>query len=128
MHRGGLMSKVFGSSGKRSNPAGVVGLLAGIAGAGASAFLWIYRLHPESTLLGSYSSDLATGGTLSHQLVILAAVLGVMAILASIAGSTSGSGGSYFIGLVLGLVALSYPVLTWLNIVSSPLRHTVLNR
>ena len=128
MHREGLMSKVFGSSGKRSNPAGVVGILAGVAGAAASAVLWIYRLHPESTLLGSYSSDLATGGTLSRQLVILAAVLGVMAILASIAASTGGSGGAYFIGLVLGLAALSYPVLTWLNIVSSPLRHTVLNR
>jgi hypothetical protein len=128
MHRGGLMSKVFGSSGKRSNPAGVVSILAGTAGALGSAVLWIYRVHPESTLLGSYSTDLASGGTLSHQLVILSAVLGVMAILGSIAASTGGSGGGYFVGLVLGLVALSYPVLTWLNIVSSPLRHTILNR
>jgi hypothetical protein len=122
------MSKVFGSSGKRSNPAGVIAIFVGTAGAAGSAVLWIYRLHPESTLLGSYSTDLASGGTLSRQLVILAAVLGVMAILASIAASTGGSGGSYFVGLVLGLVALSYPVLTWLNIVSSPLRSTVLNR
>jgi hypothetical protein len=128
MHRGGLMSKVFGSSGKRSNPAGVVSILAGTAGALGSAVLWIYRVHPESTLLGSYSTDLASGGTLSHQLVILSAVLGVMAILGSIAASTGGSGGGYFVGLVLGLVALSYPALTWLNIVSSPLRHTILNR
>jgi hypothetical protein len=31
-------------------------------------------------------------------------------------------GGGYFIGLVLGIVALSYPVLTWLNLVSGPLQ------
>ena len=36
-------------------------------------------------------------------------------------------GGGYFIGLVLGLFALSYPVLTWLNIVSSPLKPGFLN-
>ena len=38
--------------------------------------------------------------------------------------SSSGGegGGGYFLGLVLGLFALSYPVLTWLNIVSGPLK------
>ena len=43
--------------------------------------------------------------------------------------SSSGGegGGGYFIGLVLGLFALSYPVLTWLNIVSGPLKPSFLN-
>jgi len=37
--------------------------------------------------------------------------------------SPAGAGGAgYFIGLVLGLVALSYPILTWLNIISGPLK------
>jgi hypothetical protein len=122
------MSKVFGSSGKRSNPAGVVGILAGIAGAACSAILWIYKIHPESQLMRSYSADLAAGGTLARQLAVLAAVLGVMAILAAVTASTGGSGGGYVVGIVLGVAALSYPLLTWLNIVSGPLKPSILNR
>ena len=44
-----------------------------------------------------------------------------MAVITSMMSSSGGEGGGgYFIGLVLGLFALSYPVLTWLNIVSGP--------
>jgi hypothetical protein len=50
-----------------------------------------------------------------------------MAILSSIMTSTSGEGGgSYFMGLVLGLVGLSYPLLDWLNVMSEPLRPSIL--
>ena len=50
-----------------------------------------------------------------------------MAVLASIMTSSSGEGGgSYFMGLVLGLAGLSYPLLTWLDIVSGPLRPHIL--
>jgi hypothetical protein len=95
----------------------------GLAAALASAILWIYRFAPESRILGKYSAEVATGGQLADQLATLAAVLGLMAILASIMTSTKGEGGgSYFIGLVLGLVGLSYPVLSWLNILSGDLR------
>jgi hypothetical protein len=111
------MAKVFGSSGRRTNPLGVLSIMTGLAGAGASAVLWIYRVHPESHLLGRYSGDLAIGGQFAQQLAALAAVLGLMAILSSIMSSTGGEGGSYFIGFVLGLVGLSYPVMTWLDMV-----------
>jgi len=117
------MTGVFGSSGKRSNPMGVVSIVTGLAGALAAAILWIYRIQPESQILGKYASQVAHGGPLAGQLAALAAVLGLMAVLSSIMTSSSGEGGgSYFIGLVLGLVALSYPLLTWLNIVSGPLK------
>lgn len=117
------MTGVFGSSGKRSNPMGLVSIVTGLAGALAGAVLWIYRIQPESRILGKYASQVAHGGPLAGQLAVLAAVLGLMAILSSIMTSSSGEGGGgYFIGLVLGLVALSYPLLTWLNIVSGPLR------
>lgn len=121
------MSKVFGSSGKRSNPIGFVSIFAGLCGAACSAVLWIYRIHPESRLLGSFSAEVASGGTLARQLATLAAVLGVMAILAAITATSGGSGGSYFVGLVLGLAALSYPVLTWLKVVSGPLQPSFLH-
>lgn len=121
------MAGVFGSSGKRSDPLGVVSIMSGLAAALASAVLWIYRVQPDSRILGQYSSEVASGGQLSEQLVALAAVLGLMAILASIMTSTSGEGGgSYFMGFVLGLAGLSYPLLTWLDIVSGPLRPHIL--
>ncbi len=117
------MSKVFGSSGRRTNPIGVISIVTGIAGAAASAILWIYRIQPASRILGKYSAEFAAGGQLSRQLAVLAAVLGAMAIIASMMSTTRGEGGGgYFIGLVLGLAALSYPLLTWLNIVSGPLK------
>ena len=122
------MGKVFGSSGKRSNPIGVISIVTGIAGALTTAVLWIYQVQPSSRIMGSYSAELAAGGRLSSQLTTLAAVLGLMAVLASMMSSSGGEGGGgYFIGLVLGLFALSYPVLTWLNIVSGPLKPGFLN-
>jgi len=118
-----LMAGVFKSSGKHANPMGVVSIVAGVAGALASAILWIYRIEPNSQILGQYSAQVADGGQLAEQLAALAAVLGLMAVLASIMTSTGGEGGgSYFIGLILGLVGLSYPVLTWLDILSGPIR------
>lgn len=117
------MTGVFGSSGRRSNPIGLVSVVTGLAGALASAILWIYRIQPHSRILGKYSAEVASGGPLAEQLAALAAILGLMAILSSVMTSTSGEGGgSYFIGLVLGLAALSYPLLTWLDIISGPLR------
>jgi hypothetical protein len=122
------MGKVFGSSGKRSNPIGVISIATGLAGALTTAILWIYQIEPGSRIMGSYSSELAAGGLLSSQLTALAAVLGLMAVITSMMSSSGGEGGGgYFIGLVLGLFALSYPVLTWLNIVSGPLKPGFLN-
>ena len=118
---------VFGSSGRHANPMGIVSIVTGLAGALASAVLWIYRIEPDSQILGKYSSQVAYGGQLAEQLAALAAVLGLMAVLSSIMTSSSGEGGGgYFIGLILGLVGLSYPLLTWLDILSGPLRPGVL--
>ena len=122
------MTGVFGSSGRHSNPMGIVSIVTGLAGALASAVLWIYRIEPNSQILGQYSSQVAHGGQLAEQLAALAAVLGLMAVLSSIMTSTAGEGGGgYFIGLVLGLVGLSYPLLTWLDIISGPLKPGFLN-
>ena len=121
------MAGVFGSSGRHTNPLGAVSVVAGLAAALASAVLWIYRVQPESRILGQYSAEVAAGGQLADQLVALAAVLGLMAVLSSIMTSSSGEGGgSYFMGLILGLVGLSYPLLDWLNILSGPLRPSIL--
>jgi hypothetical protein len=122
-----MSSKIFGSSGRRSNPLGVVSIFTGLAGALASAVLWIYQINPGSTILGKYAVELGHGGALSGQLATLAAILGLMAVLGSMMSSTGGEGsGGYFIGLILGLVALSYPVLSWLNVVSGSFQPGIL--
>jgi hypothetical protein len=122
-----MSSKIFGSSGRRSNPLGVVSIFTGLAGALASAVLWIYQINPASTILGKYSVELGHGGALAGQLATLAAILGLMAVLGSMMSSSGGEGsGGYFIGLILGLVALSYPVLSWLNVVSGSFQPGIL--
>jgi hypothetical protein len=113
------MAKLFGSSGSHANPIGVMAIVTGLAGGLASAVLWVYRLNPDSTILGKYSAQMAHGGILVGQLSTLAALLGLMAIIGAVMSTSGGQGaGGYFIGFVLGLFALSYPVLTWLNVVS----------
>jgi hypothetical protein len=122
-----MSSKIFRSSGRRSNPIGVISIITGLAGALASAVLWIYQLNPDSTILGKYAAQLGHGSVLTGQLAMLAAILGVMALIGSVMSSTGGEGaGGYFMGLVLGLVALSYPVLSWLNVVSGSFRPGLL--
>jgi hypothetical protein len=121
------MAGVYRSSGKRSNPLGVVSVMSGVAATLASAVLWIYRIEPGSRILGQYSGEMAAGGQMAEQLTALAGILGLMAVISSIMTSSSGEGGGgYFIGLVLGLAGLSYPVLTWLKVFSGPLTPDIL--
>jgi hypothetical protein len=111
------MGKVFGSSGKTSNPLGSIGVIVGLLGAAFSLALWIHYYQPETTILGTYSAQIH-GGVLGDQMSTLAAVLGVMAVIAGIGGGLGGRGnGTTVASLLLGIVALSYPVLTWLNVV-----------
>jgi hypothetical protein len=120
------MGGIFGSSGRHGDPLGVIAALVGVAGAACSALMWIYQINPDSTFLGSYSAQMTNGGRLGSQLVLLAAVFGLMAIIAGILSSLGGrAGASVVIALVLGVVALSYPVLSWLNVVSGPLRPSL---
>ena len=57
------------------------------------------------------------------QVAILAAVLGMMALLLGLASSAGGRARfSTSLSIVLGLLAISYPLLTALNIITSPLR------
>ena len=112
------MGGIFGSSGKTANPAGTVGSLVGAIGAGFSVVLWIYHFNPDSTLLGKYSQQLAAGGQMADQLGLLAIVFGGIAVVLGIVGGLGGRGGSTTVlSILLGIVAVSYPVLNALNLV-----------
>jgi hypothetical protein len=118
---------IYESSGRSySDPLSAVALITGLAGAVLSGALWLVRFQPQTQLLGSYGAQLAEGGPFAGQVAILAAVFGAMALLLGILSSAGGRGRfTTSLSIVLGLVAISYPVLTALNVVTSPLRSHV---
>jgi hypothetical protein len=112
------MAGIFGSSGRTANPVGSLGIVIGLAGALLSGALWLVHFQPETAVLGHYGAQIATGGALADQIRLLATMLGVMAVLFGIIGGLGGRGsGSTVASLVFGIAALSYPVLTGLNVV-----------
>jgi hypothetical protein len=112
------MAGMFGSSGKTSNPLGVVGAIVGAIGAGFSALLWLYHFNPDATILGSYSAQMIPNGQLANQLGVLAIVFGGLAVVLGIIGGLGGRGAaSTILSIILGIVALSYPVLNGLHLI-----------
>ena len=112
------MSGIFSSSGKTANPAGTVGSLVGAIGAVFSALLWLYHFNPDSTLLGKYSAQMAAGGLMADQLGLLAFWFGAIAVVLGIVAGLGGrGGGTSVMSILLGIAAMSYPVLTALNVV-----------
>jgi len=112
------MSGIFGSSGKTANPAGTVGSMVGAIGAVFSALLWLYHFNPDSTLLGKYSVQMASGGQMADQLGLLAFWFGAIAVVLGIIAGLGGRGGpTSVMSILLGIASMSYPVLTALNVV-----------
>jgi hypothetical protein len=111
---------VFESSGRVSNPLANMGVIVGLVGATLSVILWIHHYQPDMQIIGHYTDDL--NGDLGDQANTLAAVLGAMAVISAIGASLgAGSdrrGGPTVMALILGIVALSYPVLIALNVVT----------
>jgi hypothetical protein len=110
---------IYGSSGTQANPLGTIGILTGALGAAFSVILWIHHFQPDATFLGEYSAQIVSGGPLADQLRLLAGFFGLMAVIAGIAGGLGGKGSATTVAsLLLGIVALTYPVLSWLNVVT----------
>jgi len=84
------------------------------------------RFQPQTQLLGSYGAQLAESGPFADQIAMLAAVLGAMALILGMVSSSGGRGRlATSLAMALGLLAISYPLLTALNVVTSPLRSHV---
>ncbi len=97
---------------------GAMGILTGLIGTAFSVVLWIHHYQPDTEILGSYSAQIAYGGALADQLRMLAAVFGALGVIAGIGAGLGGRGSSTTVtSLLLGIAALSYPVLTWVNAV-----------
>jgi hypothetical protein len=93
----------------------------GLAGAACAVVLWLNELDPESSIVADVQSYVR-GGDFTEQLALLAVVFGAIAIFTAIAANVGGvpSTGTV-LGLILGVIALSYPILSWLQITAGPI-------
>jgi hypothetical protein len=115
---------IYQSSGHTRNPLGVVSVFVGIVGALISVVLWAYQYDPGGPFVRSVASRLGPGLALGDSMVLLAAICGGLAIAMAITGSVAGSTkGSSAIAIVFGVIALSYPVLSWFKVLSRPVLH-----
>jgi hypothetical protein len=113
---------IYQSSGRTRNPLGTVSVVVGVVGAIASAILWAYQFDPNGPLVQSFASRLGPGLGSGDALVLFATVFGGLAVISAIALSIGGSArASTFAAIVLGVFALSYPVLSWFQVFTRPL-------
>jgi hypothetical protein len=120
------MHVAVGTIARPTNSLGVVAVLSGLAGALLTGILWLYQQRPNSPLLGQYGYEIAHGGPLREDLVLLAGLLGAVAILAAILSSIGGATRpSAIAALLLGAFALTFPIMVWLDMVGTPLRMSL---
>ena len=119
------MNAAIGTTHHRtSDPLGVVAALCGVAGFATTVVLWLAQLHPDSNFLGDVAG-VAARMDLREDLIVLAGLLGLIAILGAFLSSAGGPArSSCVLAIVLGAVALIYPVLAWQGIVGGPVTPT----
>lgn len=106
----------------RGNLLDVVAFLCGVGGAVTTAVLWLYQSRPHSPVLGRYGLEIANGDPLRDDLMLLAVLFGTIAVVGAILSSMGGPAkASALAAMCLGAFALTYPVMTWLDLVSAPL-------
>ena len=115
------MNVAVGTVTRPSNPLGALAPICGLVGALVTFGLWLVQLRPGSTLLGKYGEEIAAGGQPREDLILLASLLGVVAIASAILSSLGGpTKTSAVVGILLGAVALTYPVMAWLDAIQAP--------
>jgi hypothetical protein len=115
------MNVALGTVTRPSNPLGVLAPVSGAVGALITLGLWLVQLRPGSSLLGEYGEEIAAGGQLREDLIVLAGLLGVVAIGSALLSSLGGPAKtSAIVGILLGAVALTYPVMAWLDAIQAP--------
>jgi hypothetical protein len=117
------MHVAVGRAARPQNTLGVVAVVCGVVGASITGLLWLYQLRPTSPLLGDYGYEIAYGGQLREDLILLAGLLGAVAVAAAVLSSVGGRAKpSAMAAMLLGAIALTLPVMTWLDLTSPPLR------
>jgi hypothetical protein len=116
------MAGIYKSSGKHVNPAAGLSIVTGAAGAVCSLLLWLFAYRPETSFLGNWGREIAADGLLAEQLRVLAVALGSIGIISAVLASFGGRGRwTTATGVTLGVIGLSFPVLSWLDVVTARL-------
>lgn len=113
----------WGSYGRSSrSAASFTVILFGLAGAAASAALWLRQIAPGSQLMRFMSRDVFANTQGWTALVLVAAVCGGVALLLALVGSigSRSAGGGAVVGFVLAMLALSYPFAYMASMVARP--------
>jgi hypothetical protein len=103
-----VSSRLYGRSSTSS--VGGIAVVAGLLGAVCSAVLWLHERDPHNGIV-RYVTDKLSGETNSwNALITLAAIAGGLGLVVAIVGMIkSQRGGASVFGLILSLLALSYP-------------------
>ncbi len=119
--------RIYGSSGRGSNPLAVIAVVSGAIGAACSIFLWLHLISPDSAFLRSVADHLGGTAVVSSRLGVIALVGGLIAIGLAVLSSLGGSrsGGGVAVAIVLGVIAVSYPILETLDVVSKVVKNPI---
>ena len=84
------------------------------------------QYDPSGALVRSVASKLGPGLVLGDALVLFAAVFGTLAVVSADRRCrwVGARGRPRFVAIVLGVIALSYPVLQWFKVFTRPLLRT----
>jgi len=109
-----------------SNPLGMIAVVCAAAGACLGVFLWLFHLRPTSALMGDYARELAHEGVFRDQVLWFTATLGAVGIFAALLAVVGGRPkASTIVCLLLGAIALSYPVLALTGAIGAPVAPTL---
>jgi hypothetical protein len=118
------MNIAAGTIERPSNGLGIVAVVCGVAGAAVTAILWFCQRRPFSPWLGEYGFEIAHGGQLRDDLIMLAGLLAVVAMLGAVLSWIGGSATSSSVfALLCGVFALTYPAFAWLDVLQAPLQR-----
>lgn len=122
-----MSGRIYGSSGSKANPMTLLAVLVGLVGAACSALLWLHRISPSSTFLASITVRLTSSAMLGQRLEVVALAAGVIAIGAALISAIGGrkGGTGVVVAVVLGLGAISYPVLVSLNLAGNAIGGSI---
>ena len=99
----------------------MIAVVCAAAGACLGVFLWLFHLRPTSALLGDYAYELAHDGGFREQVLWLTGTLGAVGIVATFLAVVGGRPKPSTVAcLLLGAVALSYPVLALTGAIGAP--------
>ena len=117
--------RIYQSSGQTRDPLGILALGVGAVAATCGLVMWAFQLDPNGALVRTISARLAAGGLLGDRLELISLIAGAVAIGLGVIASLGGRARGSAVGaLVLGVIGVSYPLLSSLDLITRPLQRT----